>query len=99
MGASASGRGVPVAWLGAAGAVGVAGLCALLFGGVGRSSSREAVTVRAIHNGAPLGAGETGELPAQPFEHNLTASDFDVDGGQRYSVFSAADGRRLECEP
>lgn len=97
-----SGVGVPKALLGAAvGAVVAAGVCAVLFGGHfgGSRSNRSAVTVRAIHNGAALGVGEPGDAPSQPFDHNLTAGDFDAAGEQPYAVFAAVDGRRLECAP
>ena len=91
-------EGVPMAWLGAIGTVAAAGVCALLFGGDlgGDRSSRSAVTVRAIHNGDPLGVGEPGDPSAQPFDHNLTARDFDPAGEQPYAVFSASGGRKLE---
>jgi hypothetical protein len=87
-----------MAWLGAIGTVAAAGVCALMFGGNldGDGSSHSAVSVRAIHNGDPLGVGEPGDPSAQPFDHNLTARDFDPAREQPYAVFSASDGRKLE---
>jgi hypothetical protein len=53
------------------------------------------VTVRAIENGAAIGAGEPADPRPQLFDHNLTASDF-VGEDERYAVFTAATGRRVE---
>ena len=94
-------EGVPMVWLGAIGTVAAAGVCGLLFGGNlgGSGASRSAVTVRAIHNGDPIGVGEPGDPSAQPFDHNLTARDFDSAGKQPYAIFSALDGRKLEYVP
>ena len=97
-----SGGGVPKALLGAAvSAVAAASMCAVLLGGHfgGSRSNPSAVTVRAVHNGAALGVGEPGDPPSQPFDHKLTAGDFDAAGEQPYAVFAAVDGRRLQCAP